>query len=125
MVPSGSPPPPRPAWSPGPRFVPRLRTVALGVLALVAVAVVIGGIVFVGGVRVLRDLRATGRGWSWPSRLYTADLPLVVGGDLTIATLERELAARGYRRSERNIPPPGEYATGGDAMEIGLRGFDA
>src|SRR5262245_8125526 len=80
------------------RRASRLRYVALAGLAALAVAFAVAAVVFVGRVRQLRDLRATGPGWTWPSRLYTADLRLVPG-DLTPVVVERELTARGYRRS--------------------------
>ena len=107
------------------RWVPKRRSVWLSLLATLLLTLGIAFAVFVTRVRALRELRATGPGWSFPSRLYTADVPLVEGAEAPAAVLLRQLAARGYRRGAGAPVLPGEYVNVGGVVEIGLRGFDA
>src|SRR5262245_47134498 len=74
-------------------------------------------------VEALRSRRATGPSWSFPSRLYTAGLPLVAGRALPIQYLQRELSLRGYRRVPSAPHEPGSWAMGARGVEIVLRGF--
>jgi penicillin-binding protein 1B len=74
-------------------------------------------------VEALRSRRATGPSWSFPSRLYTAGLPLVPTRPLPIEYLQRELSLRGYRRVPSPPRDPGSWAMGNRGVEIVLRGF--
>jgi penicillin-binding protein 1B len=103
----------------------RLARVAVVTLALVVVMLVVLTVLFVTRLRALRDLRATGPGWSFPSRLYTADFPLLPNAEVPPDLLRRELEIRRYRESTSSTPAPGEYVLGYSDVEIGLRGFEA
>ena len=69
----------------------------------------------------LRVQRATGPGWSFPSRVYSDGVPLLVGRTLPEPYLLAELAAREYRPATSAVLP-GTYARVADGYEIGLRG---
>ena len=73
-------------------------------------------------VRALEARRATGPSWSFASRVYSADLPLVAGMALPEGYLRAELDARGYHEA---WPPSaaGEWAAFGAGVEVVLRGF--
>jgi penicillin-binding protein 1B len=70
----------------------------------------------------LRALRATGPNWSFPSRVYSDGVPLLVGRTLPEPYLIAELAARGYRPASSPVPAGG-YAPIPGGFEIGLRGL--
>src|SRR5262245_32929827 len=100
-----------------------VRVSHLGAFAIaVAVVAFLAGL-FGGRRHAMRELRATGPGWNFPSRLYSADLPLGPGDETPPEVLVRQLEARGYHRVADSPVRPGEYRVGESAFEIGLRGF--
>ena len=73
-------------------------------------------------VTALREGRATGPSWTFPGRVYSDAVPLIVGRMLPVEYLEAELDARGYRQ----VPAarrPGSFEHEGDRFDIVLRGF--
>src|SRR5436190_9913734 len=70
---------------------------------------------------ILREQRATGPGWSFPSRVYSDGVSLLVGRTLPEPYLLAELGAREYRPS--SIVQPGTYVRLADGFVIGLRGL--
>ncbi len=80
---------------------------------------------FTARVMALREMRTTGPGWSYPSRLYSADLPLTAGARLFADPLLRQVEVRGYRRVAGQAVAPGEFTSLSNAIEIGVRGFHA
>ncbi len=121
-----------PEWMPAswaralPKGAQRNRRLArIGVLVGVIAAFAFLTGLFGGRLHAMRELRATGPGWSFPSRLYSADLPLTPGDGTPPDALLRQLEARGYQRVARSPAAPGEFVTGDGTFEIGLRGFDA
>jgi penicillin-binding protein 1B len=93
--------------------------VVLGVVA--AVAVTFAG--FTRQVQALRTLRATGPAWVFPSRVYSADKPLVEGDVLSPAQLVAQLRTRGYRPARLPLTVPATYAREENGLAIYLRGF--
>jgi len=114
-LPGRAPPPPRPAR-------PRGRRILLAVVALLALAGLLL-VRFSWQVRDLRAQRAVGPEWSFPSRVYSDDVPLVAGRRLPESQLLAELRARGYRPARSPLDRPGTYAVTRGGMEIFLRGF--
>jgi len=90
------------------------------VLVLVATAALVR---FAGQVQALRERRAAGPSWSFPSRVYSDGLPLVPGRPLPPDYLEARLERRGYRRANPPLGRPGTYAATPGGLEIFLRGF--
>ena len=86
----------------------------------------IAGMTVAFGVRVsaLRAHRATGPNWSFPSRVYSAGVPLVPDRVAPEPYVLSELAARGYRRVRQASSVPGTWsrAPGGE-LDVVLRGF--
>ncbi|HTR98067.1 MAG TPA: transglycosylase domain-containing protein [Candidatus Acidoferrales bacterium] len=75
-------------------------------------------------IRALAARHATGPSWSFPARVWSADLPLVPGAELPEDYLRAELEARGYR--EVGQPRrPGEWAVSEGGAELWLRGSEA
>ena len=70
----------------------------------------------------LRSLRATGPGWSFPSRVYSDGVILPTGRTLPEPYLLAELTAREYRAVTGPVRP-GQYRRLSDGYEIGLRGL--
>ena len=73
-------------------------------------------------VRALREGRATGPGWSFPGRVYSDAVPLIVGRMLPVEYLEAQLDARGYAQ----VPAPrkpGTFGREAGRFDIVLRGF--
>ncbi len=112
---SPTPPPARPR-----RFPRRWRVVLLVVLVLVAAALAR----FVAQVRAFEARHATGPAWVFPSRVWSADVPLVPGARAPLAWLREELTARGYREGY-TVRGPGQWAPTPEGAEIWLRGFAA
>ena len=100
----------------------RLQTLAV-VLAGVGVLLVSEAILFSERVAALRELRATGPNWSFPSRVYSDGVPLVVGRSAPDAYLLAELEARGYREVRGPAAAPGTYSRERGRWSIVLRGF--
>lgn len=111
--------PPAPARSPR-RFRRRWR-VALGVLLVVAAALLAR---FVAQVRAFEARHATGPAWAFPSRVWSADIPLAPGTLAPLGWLRAQLAARGYRETYV-VRAPGQWAPTPEGAEIWLRAFDA
>ena len=63
-----------------------------------------------------------GRKWDLPSRVFARSLDLYPGAPLSLADLEAELAASGYRRAGR-ADRPGLYRVNGGTVEIYRRPF--
>ncbi len=74
-------------------------------------------------VAALRSGQATGPGWSFPSRVYSDDVPLVPGRLLPAEHLLAQLAARDYREVSGDAVVAGTFARRGETFEIALRGF--
>ena len=74
-------------------------------------------------VRAMQSRRATGPAWSYPARIYSAPLPLVVGRALPLGYLREHLAARGYRQAGQ-ARLPGEWTATGSGADLVLRGFE-
>ena len=72
-------------------------------------------------IRALEARRATGPAWSFPARVWSADLPLVPGASLPALYLRAELEARGYAEVAA-IRAPGEWSARPDGAEVWLRG---
>jgi penicillin-binding protein 1B len=100
----------------------RRRTVLWTSIALILLAAIVGAVRFVSDVHALRGRRASGPAWSFPSRIYSADLPLREGDAVPPGYLTRELDVRGYRRSPPPLGTPGTYAEIAGGAEIFLRG---
>ena len=107
------------------RLLHKRRSHWLWGMAVLVLVLVGAWLSFVVRLDALRELRTTGPGWSFPSHLYTADLPLKAGTPLAADPVLRQLAARGYQRVERTAPRPGEFVALPNTLEIGLRGYDA
>ena len=93
----------------------------LGLAALLLAAVAVS---FVVRVHALRNLRATGPSWSFPSRVFSDGVLLVVGRTAPAAYLESELVARHYARVRSRPTAPGTYArvTGGfEGVQVQVR----
>ncbi len=99
---------------------------ARGWLIVCAAAGAVLGMLFLGllaaRLHALRTLRAAGPGWSFPSRVYSDGIPLVVGRALPEPYVLAQLTARGYRPVTTQTPP-GTYRKTPDGFEIGLRGM--
>jgi len=74
-------------------------------------------------VYAFRSLRAEGPAWSFPSRIYSAGVPLEPGRIAPYAYLIAELRARGYRPDRAPLRRPGTWAQATGGMEIFVRGF--
>jgi penicillin-binding protein 1B len=101
---------------------PRARLTIAVALALITFVCGVLYVRFVFEVHQLRDRRATGPAWSFPSRVYSAAVTLEPGRLLPRAYLAAELDTRGYRRVS-STRVPGEWAERPDGAEIYLRGF--
>jgi penicillin-binding protein 1B len=99
------------------------RWAAIGVAALAVTLGVIAFARFAAQVEALRARRASGPAWAFPSRLYSAGVPLVAGRPLPGAYLREQLAWRGYRLGDRPLRVPGTWAPIAGGVEIYLRGF--
>jgi penicillin-binding protein 1B len=109
------------------RLLPRRRfhrALVLGV-AIVAVVAAALAVRFTARVHALRDRRAWGPAWAFPSRLYSAAVPLAAGAPLPRGLVVRQLEARGYRRTTTPATAPGTFADAPGGLEIALRGFGA
>ena len=92
-------------------------------LAIVTGVLGVCVVIFAGRVFALRDQRATGPNWSFPSRVYSSDVPLVQGMTAPDAYLRSQLAARGYVEERVVSMTPGRYTYSDHRFEIVLRGF--
>lgn len=110
-----------PAGASAPRRFRRRWRVAL-VLLLVGAAALLAR--FVERVRAFEARHATGPAWAFPSRVWSADIPLVRGALAPVPWLRAELAARGYREAYV-VRAPGQWAPTAEGAEIWLRGFAA
>src|SRR5262245_14413741 len=88
------------------------RRWGLGVAVFVVLAGALSLLWFAASVDALRARRAAGPSWAFPSRLYTAGLPLVPGRPLPFPYLRRQLAVRGYRQVDSPPRAPGTWAVG-------------
>lgn len=107
---------------------PRRPAVSRRVLAWTAAALLLAGfagmlVSFGARVSALRDHRATGPNWSFPSRVYSAGVTLAPGRLAPREYLAAQLEARGYRRAS-GAPVPGTWDEAGPGtLDIVLRGF--
>jgi penicillin-binding protein 1B len=74
-------------------------------------------------VHAAHDRMQSGPAWRFPARVYSADVPLVVGAELPERYLEAQLDARGYAHVAQP-DQPGTWTGGGGVCDIVLRGFD-
>lgn len=91
--------------------------IAVAAVALLAAALLVR---FVFAVRALEARHATGPAWSFPSRVWSADVPLVPGAPAPQAWLLDELEARGYTGTPA-VRRPGDWAAIAGGVEIWLR----
>ena len=91
----------------------------LGAFLVVAIAALS---VLAERLEALRAQQAVGPNWSFPSRVYSAGIPLARGRVLPEPYLIAELQARGYREVATE-PPPGAYTRNAGGFEVGLRGL--
>ena len=108
------------------RLVPRTRSAQTALLVIAGgllIAFVASFARFAADVDALRQRRAIGPSWVFPSRMYSDGLTFVPGRALPPDYLQAHLRARGYQES---IPPrrPGTYAWTRNGVEIVLRGFE-
>ncbi|MEO5987561.1 MAG: transglycosylase domain-containing protein [Candidatus Eisenbacteria bacterium] len=115
-LPPHTDPPPR-----GPGRSKR-RTVVL-ILGLVGLALLVACIQFARTVTALREQRATGPNWSFPSRVFSDAVTLTVGRTAPDEYLLSELKARGYVEVPASPESPGTFARGTGGYSIVLRGF--
>ncbi len=101
-----------------PRRVRRRWLVVLGALVALAIALLVPLVL---RIRALADRHATGPSWSFPARVWSADLPLVRGALAPASYLRAELAARGYRESPV-LRAPGDWTPRADGADLWLRG---
>jgi penicillin-binding protein 1B len=97
------------------RWLPWLAAVVLGLVVVF--------ILFANRVAALWSCHASGPSWSFPSRVYCDDVPLVAGRVLPAQYLIAQLEARGYRAVPEPALAAGTFSRRGDVFEIGLRGF--
>ena len=100
----------------------RARRALIVLLVLVAII----GLAFVRfAIRLdaLRDMRATGPAWSFPSRIYSDGVSFVPGAVMPPAWLEAELQERDYQPASPPLRRPGTYALAGPRVEVFTRGF--
>ena len=71
----------------------------------------------------LRAQRATGPNWSFPSRVFSAGVPLAPGRVASLDDLRSELLAREYREVGGPPAKPGTFARNASGFTIFLRGF--
>ncbi len=93
------------------------------VVAALAVGLLAGFSLFWFRVAALRSGHATGPGWTFPSRVYSDDVPLEAGRILPVEYLLAQLAARDYRQMSGDATPAGTFTRRGGVFEIALRGF--
>lgn len=108
--------------------IPKARRSTRGrgwiVLSTVLGVIVIGLLIrFAAQVQAFQTLHAEGPAWGFPSRIYSADLPLVTGRVLPLAYLRAELQVRDYARVSGPPRRPGTWALAPGGVEIFLRGF--
>ena len=112
---SDSPPIPRRRASPR-----RWLAVVAAILGAIVVALLVR---FAAQVHAFETLHAEGPAWGFPSRIYSADLPLEKGRTLPLDYLRSELQVRGYARVAGPPRRPGTWALSSGGAEIFLRGF--
>jgi len=107
-----------------PRTFPRPtgRMVVAVACALTLLLLLGAGLRFSRRLSALRALQATGPNWSFPSRVYSGDVPLVVGREISDEYLRSELAARAYTEVRGRAETPGTYAHSRHGWSIVLRG---
>ena len=118
---------PGPPSSPAPQALSRpsgLLAALLALLALGALATGVSAVRFALAVRALEARHATGPSWSFPSRVTSADLPLVAGSPMPPAYLAAELEAREYHQVAGTPHEPGTWAARAGGLELLLRGSD-
>ncbi|MEO5616844.1 MAG: transglycosylase domain-containing protein [Candidatus Eisenbacteria bacterium] len=101
-------------------FTPARLLIFFAIAALVLIG---SGIQFARKVFALRDQRAAGPNWSFPSRVYSNGVPLVINAVASVAYLKSELAARQYVEEPSLSMTPGRYTRAPDGFDIVLRGF--
>jgi penicillin-binding protein 1B len=93
-------------------------------LGAVAVLILVGALVrFAAQVHAFETLHAEGPAWGFPSRIYSADLPLEPGRLLPWPYLHAELQVRDYARVSGAPRRPGTWSLAPGGVEIFLRGF--
>jgi 1A family penicillin-binding protein len=114
----GATPPPRRRFRIGHR-----GAAVLVVVLIVAIAAIAPFARFAADVRALRERRAVGPAWVYPSRVYSDGVPLVSGGAMPPGYLRAELVARGYREVHPPVREPGTWSSAPGGMDLFLRGF--
>lgn len=110
-----------PTGVPAPAPAPRSRRRTFLVLAAVAAVFLALFVPLALRIRALAARHATGPAWSFPARVWSADLPLVAGTVMSEAHLAAELDARGYRRVA-TVRAGGEWSALAGGADIALRG---
>ncbi|MEO5616939.1 MAG: transglycosylase domain-containing protein, partial [Candidatus Eisenbacteria bacterium] len=101
---------------------PSRRTIVL-ILSVAGLGLIGSGIQFARTVSALRAQRATGPNWSFPSRVFSNGVPLIVGRTASDEYLLSQLKARDYIEVPGSPEVPGTYARGTGGYSIVLRGF--
>lgn len=96
---------------------------ALAVLVVLVAVLALMVVRFAFKLDALRDLRATGPAWSFPSRIYSDGVPFVAGAVMPPAWLEAELRERDYVAAPAPLRRPGSYVLDGPRAEVFTRGF--
>ena len=104
-----------------PSFSVRRRWLLL--LAVVALPVIVGFVLFAGRVVALRSGHASGPGWAFPSQVYSDEVNLVPGRVVPAEYLLAQLTARDYQAVPGPPAAPGTFARDREVFEIFLRGF--
>ena len=105
------------------RSIPPTHRRRLLWLAAAALGLLVGFVLFARQVAALRSAQAIGPGWSFPSRVYSDDVPLFPGRVLPADYLLAQLAARDYRQVSGEVAVAGTFARHGETFDIALRGF--
>src|SRR5207237_2646090 len=103
----------------------RRHRVRLAVLGAIVVLLALAALLLITlslRLRALREFRAVGPSWSFPSRIYSDRLALERGRLLPPATLEAQLTIRGYERAPLPLARPGTWAAGPGGAEVLVRG---
>jgi penicillin-binding protein 1B len=114
--------PSRPGWQERFRRHPGRWTALIAALVLVLFGI-LGYVRFATKVDALRERRAIGPSWTFPSRFYSAGLPFIPGRPLPATYLRTQLLVRGYHPAPRPLKRPGTFDFTPRGAEIFLRGF--
>jgi len=102
-----------------------LRRILLGSLAVVGIALIVGGLIFASYLMQLDEevrRRFDGVQWTLPAQVYAAPLELYPGLVIGADGLRTELDRLGYRHSDR-LQGPGTYTGDGSELDIHSRAF--